>query len=217
MRVIKDFTADDPLKAEPALFTIQGERDKETTFAVDTTVQIDFYPASFQLLRLAGGIDVERQTGSGASNVETYYGTVHLFFWHAGWLESSYIKFSPNVEDNRTKEITTFAGDLLWQPGLRFGSFGTNQWRPIGRQAFWYVTPRAALEIGEVVRSPANADEPDVTNARIEIITGLRIGPRFTTTYRGLRRFAFGDAAENSGYQEFALRWSFDEYRPLLP
>lgn len=212
LRVIKDFTVDDPLKAEPALFTIQGARDKETTFAIDTTVQLDYYPASFQLLRLAGGIDIERQTGSSASNIDTYYGTLHLFFWHAGWLESSYIKFSPNVEDDRTKEQTTFAGDLLWQPGLRFGSFATNLWRPINRKAFWYVTPRAALEIAEVVRSPTPADEPDVTNVRIEIIGGLRIGPRFTTTYRGLRRFAFGDSAENSGYQELALRWSFDEY-----
>ena len=212
LRVIKDFTVDDPLKAEPALFTIQGERDKETTFAIDTTVQLDYYPASFQLLRLAGGIDIERQTGSSGSNVETYYGTVHLFFWQGGSLESSYFTFSPNVEDDRTKEQTTFAGDLLWQPGLRFGSFVTNLWRPISRKAFWYVTPRAALEIGEVVRSANPADEPDVTNARIEIIGGIRIGPRFTTTYRGLRRFAFGDSAENSGYQEFALRWSFDEY-----
>ena len=212
VRVIKDFTVDDPLKAEPALFTIQGERNKETTFAIDSTFQVDFYPASFKVLRAGAGVDVERSTGSSASHVETYYGTIHLFFWHAGWLESSYFKLSPNVEDNRTKTLTTFAGDLLWQPGFRFGQFRTNQWRPLGSAAFWYVTPRVALELGEVVRSPEGSDEPDITNARIELVSGLRIGPRFTTTYRGLRRFAFGESADNAGYQELAVRWSFDEY-----
>lgn len=51
----QDFTVDDPLKAEPALFTVQGERNKETTFSIGTTVQIDFHPASFTVLKAATG------------------------------------------------------------------------------------------------------------------------------------------------------------------
>ena len=208
LRIIKDFTVDDPIQADPALFTIAHERGKETTFAIDSTVQVDFYPASFTFLRAAAGVDIERQTGSDGSNIQTYYGTMHLFFWHRGWLESSYIKFSPNVEDNRTKKITAIAGDLLWQPGLRFGHFSTNQWLPVGGRTRFYVTPRAALELGEVTRSPEGADEPDVTNVRLELIAGLALGPRATATYRGLHRFGAGD----SGYQEVSLRWSFDQY-----
>ena len=73
LRVIKDFSVDDPLKAEPALFTVAGEQGKETTFAIDSTFQLDFYPASFQLLRAAVGVDVERQTGSSGSNVRSLF------------------------------------------------------------------------------------------------------------------------------------------------
>ena len=208
LRIIKDFTVDDPLEAEPALFTIGHERGKETTFAIDSTVQVDFYPASFTFLRAAAGVDIERQTGSEGSNIQTYYGTLHLFLWHRGWLESSYIKFSPNVEHNRTKKITTLAGDLVWQPGLRFGHFSTNQWLAVGRITRFYITPRAALELGEVTRSPEGLDEPDVTNLRIELLAGLAIGSRATATYRGLQRFGAGD----SSYQEVSLRWSFDVY-----
>jgi hypothetical protein len=208
LRIIKDFTVDDPLQAEPALFTIAHERGQETTVAIDGTVQVDFYPASFTVLRAAAGVDIERRTGSEGSNIQTYYGTLHLFLWHRGWLESSSIRFAPNLEDNRTKKITTVAGDLLWQPGLKFGHFSTNQWLPAGNNTRFFVTPRAALELGEVTRSPEGSDEPAVTNVRMELVAGLAIGSRTTATYRGLQRFGAGD----SNYQEVSLRWSFDEY-----
>jgi hypothetical protein len=207
LRIIKDFTVDDPVQAEPALFTIALQRGKETTFAIDSTIQVDLYRASFRVLRSAFGVDIDRSTGSDGTNTQTYYGTVRLFVPHRSWLESSYISFSPNVEDNRTKETTKLAGDLLWQPGLRFGHFSTNQWLPVGRPVRGYITPRVAVEFGKVTRAPAGTDKPDVTNVRVELIAGLKFGKRVVASYRGLQRKGAGD----SHFQEASLRWVFDD------
>lgn len=207
LRIIKDFTVDDPVQAEPALFTIAHERGAGTTYAVHGTIQVDMVPASFKVVRGAFGVDIDRLTGPEGTNTQTYYGTLHLFFGHRGWLESSYITFSPNLEDNRMKQTTKVAGDLAWQPGLKIGRFATNQWLPVESFIRFYITPRAAVEFGEVTRAPEGTDKPSVTNLRVELAAGLKFGKRVVATYRGLQRAGAGD----SHYQEASLRWNIDD------
>jgi hypothetical protein len=211
-RIIKDFTVDDPRTADPALFAITKERGTPAAFTIDTTFQLDVRPATFTHRIVAAGIDVERSTAGSGRNVETYYGTADVFLWHGGILESNYIRLSPFVEDDRIQQLTRLAGDILWQPGIRAGWFSTDQWLLLGPGAEWFVTPRAGLELGGILRSPAGSVEPDVTNARVELIAGVTVGSGFKATYRGLRRFPVGNDVVASGYQEASARWSFDEF-----
>ena len=212
LRLIKDYTFDDPVSAAPALFSVAKDKDDRASMTIDTTIQIDIRPAGYRERRLSAGVDIERQTAGRGRNVQTYYVTATAFFWHGGALESTYLRVSPIVEDNRTKGLTRLAADVLWQPGIRLGWFSTDQWLQLGQTLEWYVTPRAALELGHMLRTPPGTATPDVTNGRIDLVAGAKMGPGFKATYQGLWRFPVGNDVDASSYQEASVRWSFNPF-----
>jgi hypothetical protein len=212
LRLIKDFRLDDPVSAAPALLSVAKEGDDRATLTIDSTIQVDIRPAGYRERRLSAGVEIERETAGRGRNVQTYYATASVFVWHGGALESSYFRISPIVEDNRDKRLTRLAGGVLWQPGVRLGRFSTDEWLALGRAFEWYVTPRAAVDLGRVLRTPTGIASPDVTNGSVEVLAGAKAGPGFKATYQALWRFPLGNDVTASGYQEASVRWSFDPF-----
>ncbi len=217
LRVIKDFTIDDPVEAEPALFAVSKESGKEAAYTIDSTFQVDFRPGSATLLGLSAGVDVERFTAEDARrNRQRIYGTLDLFLFNGGQgVESHYLRFAPFIDNNELKKTTRLAGDVIWQPGLHIGRFLTSSWRPLGRSVEWYVTPRAVLELATALRKPEGADDADETHGRLELLSGLAIGKRFNISFKTFQRWGIRNELGHSHFEELLTWWNFDDLRRL--
>jgi hypothetical protein len=210
VRVIKDFTVDDPTTAEPAAFSITKEKGKVATFAVDATFQLDLKPANELLQTLSLGVDIERNTATDPQvHRQRYYGTMDVFSYHGGWVvESHGLKIGPYIENDDQKDLRRLGGTVIWTPGLNIGSFLTSQWRPLGTRANWYVVPRLAVDLADVLGETET--EPDGGHIRGELLFGLAAG-RFNTTFKTFRRRGFEGQRRYSHFEELSAWWNVDE------
>jgi len=218
IRLVKDFTFDDPSTAEPATFAVAKEKGSPATIGIDATLQVDFDPTSKVLRRFSVGVDAERDTGTDPHvHRQRYYAAATLFAFKAGSpLESHVLRLAPYIENDDKKDVTRLAGDLIWTPGVHLGRFLTNYWMPIGRHAHWYVAPRLVAELATVLSEadPLPGTEarpaPDGSHARLEFLSGFK-ADRFNTTFKTIRRAPFDEALGFSHFEELSCWWNFDD------
>ena len=218
IRLLKDFTFDDPTTAEPATLAVTKEKGTHATMAIDATFQVDFDPASTFWRRLSVGIDAERNTATDPQvHRQRYYAAANVFVFHAGSpLESHAIRFAPYVENDDRTDVRRLAGDVIWTPGLHVRRLLTSTWMPIGRHADWYVTPRVVLEFGTVLSESRpsggveDAAKPDTSHVRLELLWGLMVG-RLNASFKTIRRRGFEDALGRSHFEELSAWWDLDD------
>jgi hypothetical protein len=213
IRVIKDFTIDDPRTAEPATFSLVKEKDKDATVAMDVTMQVDFKPASRTFRGLSAGVDLERNTAPSAlRHRQRYYTMVNFFFFNAGQtLEAQSLRIAPFVENDDRKDVTRLAGAVIWVPVLHIGRFLTNAYRPLGPHGRWYLVPRGVLELASVIRG--GDDEEDGTHARLELLWGLDLYQRFNVTFKTFQRTGIDNDLGHSHFEELSAWWNVDDLK----
>ena len=225
MRLIKDYTVDNN-KASGATFSLSKTKGEDRESSANAAIRFNYYhPTLYDFSNghsvvPAFGLQWDR-SGSGEKRQDTRraflladwywgHGDPATSFWSA-----SQILIGPVYERDEVKNIDKVTGMIQVEPLLGFGNFRTGVRLPIfgkdAQTASIYFMPRVALELGEILDSPSDVEEPDANFFRADMKIGIRIFKRAEFTY--FPRFYKGlDGSKQTHFSsEFSLEWFFDK------